>query len=311
MNNAIRRRDFVKTIALLGSYCAFPSSFAANADAGIIKRAVASSGVQIPVIGLGSWLTFDAGGVKSRRANVASVMQAFFDRGGGMIDSSPMYSTAQEVIGAGLKEINNKETLFAATKVWIPGQRAGTWQMESALDLWGVEVLDLIHVHNLVSWRTHLPWLREWKAEGKVRHIGVTTSHGRRHNELSNVMATEPLDFVQFTYNMSHREAENRLLPMALDKGLAVVINRPFDGGTLFRNIKGKPLPQWAAEISCENWAQFFLKFIVSHPAVTCAIPATSRVEHLHQNMGAMHGKLPDAAMRAEMIRYFEVQSKT
>jgi len=306
MKNGIRRRSLIKGVAGLGACHSLSPLLASARDTGIITRAVPSSGVEIPAIGLGSWLTFDAGSVKSRRENVRRVMQAFFDRGGGMIDSSPMYSTAQEVIGAGLEKINNKAKLFSATKVWIPGRRPGIWQMNGALDLWGLDTFDLIHIHNLVDWETHLPWLREWKDKGKVRHLGVTTSHGRKHAKFQQVISAETLDFVQFTYSLSHREVENRLLPMAMDKGLAVVINRPFNGGALFRAVRNKPLPVWASEIDCGNWAQFFLKFIVSHPAVTCAIPATSKVEHLHENMGALHGRLPDAAMRHEMIHYFE-----
>ncbi len=305
MDNGIRRRSLIGGVAGLSSLCVLSPLLASEKPHGIIKRVVPSTGVEIPVIGLGSWLTFDAGAVRSRRENVFRVMQAFFDRGGGMIDSSPMYSSSQEVIGAGLKQISNTENLFSATKVWIPGRRTGIWQMEGALDHWGLKAFDLIHVHNLVDWKTHLPWLRQWKQAGIVRHIGVSTSHGRRHAELLGLMSGEPLDFVQFTYNMNHREAENRLLPMAAARGLAVVINRPFDGGSLFRRVRGKQLPDWASGIDCKNWAQFFLKFIVSHPAVTCAIPATSNVDHLHENMGALHGDLPDAAMRAEMAAYF------
>ena len=306
MNHWNRRRTLLTGLAGLAGMGSLPLSLASQAMAGIRKKRIPSSGAALPVIGLGSWLTFDAGPVQRRRDNVRNIIQAFFDRGGGMIDSSPMYATAQEVIGAALSKISNTHELFSATKVWIPGRRAGIWEMEGALKLWGLESFDLIHVHNLLDWQTHLPWLREWQQEGRVRHIGVTTSHGRRHEELLQIMTTQKLDFVQFTYNLANREAEQRLLPMAQDQGLAVVINRPSDGGSLFRQVGRQPLPAWAQEISCENWAQFFLKFIVSHPAVTCAIPATSNIEHLHENMGALQGGLPDAAMRLEMLRYFE-----
>jgi diketogulonate reductase-like aldo/keto reductase len=301
-----RRRSLITGLGGLAAGACLPVVSASDKIVGIIRKTVGSTGIKIPAIGLGSWLTFDAGVVRSRRENVQRIMQAFFDRGGGMIDSSPMYSTAQEVIGAGLENIENKHDLFSATKVWIPGRRTGIWQMNSALKLWGLERFDLIHVHNLVDWDTHLPWLREWQREGRVRHIGVTTSHGRRHAELADVISTQKLDFVQLTYNIAHREAENRLLPLAMDKGLALVINRPFDGGGLFRRVRGKPLPSWAGEIDCENWAQFFLKFIISHPAVTCAIPATSKVEHLYENMGALQGRLPGTSLRKEMIRVFD-----
>jgi aryl-alcohol dehydrogenase-like predicted oxidoreductase len=276
------------------------------AATGLRTSVISSTGTAIPVVGLGTWLTFDAGPVQSRRDNARNIMQAFFERGGGMIDSSPMYASAQSVIGEGLARIENTDGLFSATKVWIPGRRAGTWQMEGALELWGLDSFDLLYVHNLLDWDTHLPWMREWKAEGRIRHIGVTTSHGRRHRELLEVMASEPMDVVQFTYNIEDREAEQRLLPAAAGHGLGVVINRPFKGGALFRRVRGQPLPSWATDIGCANWAQFFLKFLVSHPAVTCAIPATSRIEHLHENMGALQGPLPDADMRREMIRYYD-----
>jgi diketogulonate reductase-like aldo/keto reductase len=270
------------------------------------KRAIPSTGAIVPVIGLGTWLTFDAGPVQSRRDNCRDIMREFFRLGGGMIDSSPMYASAQSVIGEGLSQITDHGGLFSATKVWIPGRSAGIWQMEGALELWGVDAFDLLHVHNLVDWRTHLPWLREWREQGRVRHIGVTTSHGRRHGELVDVMTRETLDCVQFTYNIQNREAERRLLPMAAERGLAVVINRPFRGGALFRRVRGVPLPGWAGDIDCGNWAQFFLKFIVSHPAVTCAIPATSQIDHLRENMGALHGRPPGARMRREMAAYFD-----
>lgn len=304
--NSLRRRSLLAGLGGLAAGACLPGALAAEMPLGILRKTIPSTGQRIPAIGLGSWLTFDAGAVRSRRENVRNIMQAFFYRGGGMIDSSPMYSTAQEVIGAGLEEIPNKQGLFSATKVWIPGRGTGAWQMNSALRLWGLERFDLIHVHNLLDWQTHLPWLREWRSEGKVGHIGVTTSHGRRHDEMVAVLGSQKLDFVQFTYNITHREAENRLLPLSRDRGLAVVINRPFDGGRLFRRTRNQPLPSWAAEFDCENWAQFFLKFIISHPAVTCAIPATSRVDHLHENMGALHGRLPDASMREKMMRYYE-----
>ncbi len=286
-----------------------PGLLASVGKSGVISSTITSSGLELPVIGLGSWLTFDAGPVQSRRDNSRDVMRAFFELGGAMIDSSPMYASSQSVIGEGLSQIQQKQSLFSATKVWIPGRRPGIWQMEGALKLWGLDTFDLIYVHNLVDWDTHLPWLREWQSQGRVRHIGVTTSHGRRHPELLDVMSTQSMDFVQFTYNIQDREAEERLLPMAADKGLSVVINRPFKGGSLFRRVRRTPLPSWASEIDCQNWAQFYLKFIVSHPAVSCAIPATSRVEHLQENMGAMRGKLPSAEMRSEMIRYFETQT--
>jgi diketogulonate reductase-like aldo/keto reductase len=217
-----------------------------------------------------------------------------------------MYGTSEEVIGYCLKRIPNKDGLFAATKVWTPLQWYGVQQMQRSEHLWGQGPFDLMQVHNLWSWEAHLETLLKWRADGRIRYIGVTTSHGRRHEELAKIMASAPIDFVQFTYNMLDREAEPRLLPLAAERRLAVIINRPFRRGGLFDRFERHPLPPWAAEFDCANWAQFFLKFIVSHPAVTCAIPATSRVCHMRENMGAARGRLPDPETRRRMIRYVE-----
>ena len=234
------------------------------------------------------------------------MLQAFFEGGGGVIDSSPMYGFSEEVIGYGLARIADKGSLFSATKVWTPFQWHGIRQMKTSEKLWGEDRFDLLQIHNLLAWEAHLETLLEWKAQGRVRYIGVTTSHGRRHDEIEKVMAGQPIDFVQFTYNILDREAERRLLPLAAERGLAVIINRPFRRGELFDLFERRPLPDWAGEFDCVNWAQFFLKFIVSHPAVTCAIPATSRVDHMRENMGAVRGRLPDRATRERMIRYVE-----
>ncbi len=268
-----------------------------------IMHAIPASGEQIPVIGMGSWLTFDVGDDEFARNSRLKVLQAFFNMGGGMIDSSPMYGTSQEVIGYCLSQIENKGTLFSATKVWTPGRWLGVQQMKHALELWGLQRFDLMQIHNMLDWRTHLETLREWKQQGRIRYIGITTSHGRRHKELEQALTQEPFDFVQFTYNVIDREAEQRLLPVAKERAIAVIINRPFQGGNLFDKIKGKPLPSWAVEIDCANWAQLFLKFIVSHPAVTCTIPATTRVDHMVENMGAGVGRLPDGSLRNRILR--------
>jgi len=306
MDGKIGRRTFLGAAAGLVAGVGLPRPLRAGDGTGPLIRGIHTTGATVPAIGLGTWLTFDAGPVQSRRDNCHDIMREFFRLGGGMIDSSPMYASAQDVIGEGLSRIPDHGGLFSATKVWIPGRSAGIWQMEGALELWGLESFDLLYVHNLVDWRIHLPWMRDWQRQGRVGHIGVTTSHGRRHEELLEVMGGEAMDCVQFTYNIEDREAEKRLLPMAADRGLAVVANRPFRGGSLFRRVRGRALPAWAAEIDCENWAQFFLKFILSHPAVTCAIPATSQLSHLRENMGALHGRLPDAPMRREMAAFFD-----
>ena len=227
-------------------------------------------------------------------------VQSFFDECGGMIDSSPMYGSAEEVIGHCLARIPKKQTMFSATKVWPPTQTFSIRQMNESFKLWGLDQFDLMQIHNLVDWEKHLETFLEWQKEGRVHYIGVTTSHGRRHDELARIMATQPIDFVQFTYNILDREAEARLLPLAQDKGIAVIINHPFQRGSLFDRFEVEPLPDWADAIDCLNWAQFFLKFSISHPAATFAIPATSRVDHMRENMQAGRAgcPMPGCALR-------------
>ena len=214
--------------------------------------------------------------------------------------------TAQTVLGKCFQQLKPPKSLFSATKVWTPGEWLGIQQMQASQELWGLENMDLMQVHNLVDWKTHLKTLTKWKESERIRYLGVTTSHGRRHEEIVKIMQKEALDFVQFTYNITHTEAEKELLPLAAEKGIAVIINRPFDGGNLFNKAKDKPLPEWATEIDCNNWAQYFLKFILSHPAVTVAIPATSQTTHMDENMGALTGILPDVAMRNRMQTHFQ-----
>ena len=264
-------------------------------------RAIPSSGEAIPLVGLGSWITFNVGNDPVARDACAEVMRAFFQAGGRLIDSSPMYGSAQEVIGYSLKKLGRPADLFAADKVWIADGAEGRAQMEASRRLWGIPRFDLMQVHNLLSWQSHLPPLFAMKAAGQLRYVGITTSHGRRHDELEQIMASQPLDFVQLTYNLIDREVEQRLLPLARERGIAVIVNRPFQQGALFDRLGRRPLPPWAAEIDCSSWAQFALKFIISHPAVTCAIPATTNVAHVRENMGAASGRLPDQAMRARM----------
>ncbi len=307
----LSRRSFLLSasgliLAPFTSFIPLQSVFAADqVTLPVITRIIPASGEMLPVIGMGSWKTFDVESDTTDRARCVKILQTFFNRGGGMIDSSPMYGSSQEVIGHCLAQIKHHPGLFSATKVWIVGKSFGISQMDSSRELWGEKRLDLMQIHNMLNWRAHLETLKEWKADGRIRYIGITTSHGRRHAKLEKALLDEDFDFVQFTYNVIDREAEQRLLPLAAERGIAVIINRPFQRGALFDRVKDKPLPAWAAEFDCENWAQFFLKFIVSHPAVSCAIPATSQVAHMQENMGAAYGVLPDKAMRAQMIRYF------
>jgi diketogulonate reductase-like aldo/keto reductase len=300
----VSRRAFVGSLAALAALRGRPAR--AQGDLGpMLTKKIPVSGEEVPVIGMGSWITFNVGDDPAMRAVRVQVLQEFFNRGGAVIDSSPMYGTSEEVIGHCLARIDNGQP-FCATKVWTPLQMFGPGQMEASRAYWGIERFDLMQIHNLLNWEGHLETLREDKAAGRIRYLGITTSHGRRHEELEQVMTEQPLDAVQLTYNILDREAEQRLLPLAGERGLAVIVNRPFRRKQLFSLFEQHPLPPWAGEIDCANWAQFFLKFVVSHPAVTCAIPATSRVDHMQENMGALYGRLPDAALRERMIRYVE-----
>lgn len=274
------------------------------AMAAMIRRPIPSSGELLPVIGLGTWQTFDVGRAESERAPLREVLRAFVRRGGSVVDSSPMYGAAEGAIGDLAAELGAQERLFLATKVWTRGREAGVRQMEQSFRRMRTARMDLMQVHNLLDWRTHLPALRAWKAEGRIRYLGVTHYTASAYDELERVLANEPLDFVQLNYSIVEREAERRLLPLARSRGVAVIANRPFAEAGLFRRVRGASLPSWAADIGCATWAQFFLKFIVSHPAVTCAIPATSKVEHLEDNMRAGLGPLPDAATRERMARH-------
>ncbi len=297
------RRSFLAAAGLFGAAVRFSPALAASP---VLKKAIPGSGERLPVIGMGSWLTFDVHDDLAAREQRRAVLQAFFEGGGAVIDSSPMYGSSQEVIGYCLARLTNDAALFSATKVWTLFQSRGVRQMEESERLWGVERFDLMQIHNLLDWEAHLETLLDWKAQGRVRYIGITTSHGRRHGEFEAIMAREAIDFVQFTYNILDRQAEERLLPLAAERNLAVIVNRPFRRGALFDYFEREPLPDWARDFDCANWAQYFLKFIVSHPAVTCAIPATSRVDHMGENMGAAQGRLPDPEQRARMIRFVE-----
>jgi diketogulonate reductase-like aldo/keto reductase len=301
----ISRRQFIKDIGLMSAGIALMPISAFGEDRQPITHAIPSTGELLPVIGMGTSRTFNVGSDTTAMEELGQVLQIFFDKGGALIDSSPMYGSSEAVVGELLKKIQNKKKLFAATKVWTNGRENGIEQMQESMKLMGVAVMDLMQIHNLQDWKTHLPTLRRWKQEGKIRYIGITTSHGRYHDELMRIMRTEDLDFVQFTYNIGNRTTEDSLLPLAADRGMATLINRPFQRGSLFRSVKGKALPDWTREFDCNSWGQFFLKFIVSHPAVTCVIPATSKARHMADNMAANFGALPSASMRKRMLEYF------
>jgi aryl-alcohol dehydrogenase-like predicted oxidoreductase len=269
------------------------------------SRAIPRTGEQLPVVGLGTWQTFDVGANASERTELAEVLRRFAAQGGRVVDSSPMYGQAERVVGDLTSELGVRGKLFFATKVWTSGRESGIRQMENSFKLMRAgTTMDLMQVHNLLDLDTHARTLRDWNTAGRIRYLGITHYHAGAHAELERLLKTREWDFAQFNYSLAEPEAEARLLPACAELGVAVIVNRPFAEGALFRRIKGRELPAWAADIDCASWAQFFLKWIVSHPAVTCAIPGTSRVAHLEDNLKAATGRLPDAAMRKRMAEY-------
>ena len=303
-NSPLNRRALLAGMAAGATACLLPQHV--HAQAWPLTRSVPSSGEALPVIGLGSWITFNVGNDRVARDSCAEVMRAFFAAGGRMIDSSPMYGSSQDVIGDGLRKLGKPAALFAADKVWISSGARGPEQIETSRRRWDVQRFDLLQVHNLLSWEEHLRTLQAMKAEGRLRYVGITTSEGRRHGDVERIMRSQTIDFVQITYNVLDREVEARILPLARERGIGVIVNRPFREGALLKQVQRHPLPGWAAEIECANWAQVLLKFIVSHPAITCAIPATSNVAHVRENMAAARGPLPDEAMRKRMAAHVE-----
>lgn len=290
---------------LLASLLALPAFAHAQGRPVLLTRAIPSSGEQLPVVGLGSWITFNVGRDPEARAECAAVMRQFFASGGRLIDSSPMYGSAQAVIGEAVGKLKPAQ-LFSADKVWIGEGAQGPTQLETSRRLWQIPRFDLLQVHNLLAWEAHLPMLLRMKREGRLRYVGITTSEGRRHGEILKIMASQPIDFVQVSYNVLDREVEQRILPLARERRIGVIVNRPFRQGDLTRALAGKRLPGWAAEIGCSSWAQVLLKFIVAHPGVTCAIPATSSVAHVRENMLAASGPLPDEALRRRIVQDVE-----
>ena len=303
---ACDRRRFLRALAALSAGALNRPSLGFDSAKPLLSRRIPSTGEALPLVGLGSWITFNVGNDRVARDACADVMRDFLDAGGRMIDSSPMYGSSQEVIGYGLAKLGRPPRVFSADKVWISSGASGRAQIAKSRERWNVSRFDLVAVHNLLSWKEHLPTLFAMKAAGEVRYVGVTTSEDRRLEEIETVMRGHALDFIQVSYSAVERRVEARILPLARDRGIAVVINRPFREGALIRAMKRHPLPSWASEADCANWAEFLLKFIVSHPGVTCAIPATTRVDHVRENMGACYGRLPDEPMRRRMSAYVE-----
>lgn len=311
MNTHLSRRQSLKLLAAAIAAGLLPSLpvFASPAANNILRKKFGKSGKTLPVIGMGTWRTFNVGSDPKLLDARTEVVKAFFAHGGGLIDSSPMYGSAPDVMGYALQKLDMSDNLFAAEKVWSPAGGSAQEQVAELKSRWQVDRFDLMQVHNLTDWREHLAALHQMKADGKIGYIGITTSHGRRHKDVEQIMASEDIDFVQLTYNISHRAVETRLLPLAREKGIAVIANRPYDGGSLIKGLqrRNQSLPEWAAEeFGCSNWADFLLKFIVSHPAITCVIPATSQVAHMQENMAAGGGVMPSASARQRMQRYIE-----
>jgi len=298
-SRSLTRRGFLAVAGGAGASLLWPRP--ASPEPAMLTRPIPRSGEAVPAVGLGTWQTFDVGDGEGERAPLQEVLRRFLEGGGRVVDSSPMYGRAEAVVGDLVARLRHPAAPFLATKVWTTGRSAGESQMRESMRRLRAERLDLMQVHNLLDWETHLPVLRDWKAKGRLRHVGVTHYSLGTFAQLERLLRTEQLDFVQLPYSLATREAEKRLLPAAAETGTAVLVMRPFEEGALFRAVRGKPLPGWAAELDCERWSQVFLKYVLSHPAVTCVIPATSKPDHLSENLRAGVGPLPDEAMRRRM----------
>ncbi|SDS07651.1 Aldo/keto reductase [Halopseudomonas xinjiangensis] len=309
MTHRITRRESLKLIGATLAAMMLPSTSLFASPGGLRQKPYAGTDNTLPVIGMGTWRTFNVGSDPKLLDARTEVVRTFLELGGRLIDTSPMYGSSPDTLGYALQQLGTPENLFAADKVWSPAGGSAREQVAEQEMRWNVEQLDLVQVHNLTDWREHLAALQEMKADGRIRYIGITTSHGRRHREMEQIMTSEDIDFIQLTYNIAQREAEDRLLPLAQERNIGVIANRPFEGGSLIKNLKrrNEPLPEWAAaECGCSTWADFLLKFIVSHPAITCAIPATTQVEHMRENMRAGHAPMPSADARKRMAAYIE-----
>jgi diketogulonate reductase-like aldo/keto reductase len=304
---SINRRSFLANTAIAAAGTILPSVLmsAETTTRTMLTRPIprAANPESLPVIGMGTWNTFDVGTNADERAPLLDVLKAFYEAGSRVIDSSPMYGQAERTTGDLVQQLGKRAQTFVATKVWTTGRDNGMAQIEQSMRLLKSPRLELLQIHNLLDWRAHLPTLRRLKDEGKLRYMGVTHYTVSAHKDLEQVLTRERLDFAQFNYSLATREAEQRLLPMCKEQGIAVLINRPFEEGALFTRVRGKKLPAYAREFDCTSWAQFFLKYIVSHPAVTCVIPATSRVTHMRDNLQAGFGRLPDEKMRQRMVK--------
>lgn len=302
MSSKITRRKATKLLALGTSSFLINSFSPFQENKSMDQRTIPSSNEQIPIVGLGTWQAFDVGNSKEEREPLKEVLRILIENGGSLIDSSPMYGRSEKVVGELTTELKIKPKIFEATKVWTSGEDQGIKEMNRSMKLMQADPMDLMQIHNLVDWKTHLKTLRKWKEEQKIRYIGITHYHSGGYAEVENILQNKTIDFVQINYNLAVRDAAERILPLAKDKGVAVLINRPYEVGALFQSIKNKSLPNWAQEFDAGSWGQFFLKFILAHPAVTCVIPGTSKAKHMSDNVKAGFGKLPTEEHQRRMI---------
>ncbi len=298
---SISRRTSIKHCAAMAMMPFIPQWF--MQDQSILTRTIPISGKQLPVIGLGTWQTFDVGEDAGNRQPLIEVLETLFKKGGTVIDSSPMYGRSEKVVGELSTELDLNEKFFMATKVWTNGKDNGIRQMNTSFSLLKRKQIELMQIHNLMDWETHLTTLRDLKESGKIRYIGITHYSESAYSQLEQILKSHPIDFLQINYSILSRKAEERLFPLCEEKQVAVLINQPFESGQLFNRVKGKLLPEWVSELDCHSWGQFFLKFILSHPTVTCVIPGTSKPHHMLDNIGAGFGKLPDEKQRLAMIK--------
>jgi diketogulonate reductase-like aldo/keto reductase len=273
-------------------------------ESDMIMRTIPSTGESLPVVGIGTWETFDVDETLSAEINqLKEVLSTLNRKGGKVVDTSPMYGFSEKNVGRLSTDLGINQSLFLATKVWTTGKERGIEQMNNSLSLMKREKLDLMQIHNLVDWKTHIKTLREWKEKGKIRYIGITHYQPNAYPEMESIMNSEPLDFIQVNYNIAERKSAERLLPLAKEKNIAVITSQPFGVGKLFGRVKDKKLPAWASEFDCNSWAQFFLKYVASHPAVTCVIPGTGNPEHMLDNIQAAYGRLSDEKQRERMVK--------
>ena len=309
-NAIVTRREAAKVIGgtAAGLFLPITPRAANESSSAMLTRTIPSSGEKLPVIGLGTWQAFDVDLTADSRRQLEEVLSLFVKFGGRVIDSSPMYGRAEAVIGDLTASLRLRDSLvadfFLATKVWTGGKESGIKSMERSMALLRTKRIDLMQVHNLLDVHTHLATLREWKEQGRIRYVGITHHEAGAFGEMEKLMRSEKLDFVQINYSLMEPEAEQSLLPLARERGIAVLANRPFGAGDLFDKVRSKPLPDWASEFDCRSWAQFFLKWIVAHSAITCAIPATSKPRHLEDNMQGRTGRLPDPKTRRRMVEF-------